>query len=452
MAPETKSKRGFYYGWVIVAVAFIVISLVSPLGPIFQLFYQALKDQFQWSHASISGVYSVHQLINGMASPLVGWLLDRFGPRRMMPLGALILGLALAASSQIMALWQLYLIFGVIAALGVSMLQSVPNTVVISNWFVRNRGAAIGLALSGSGLGQLALTPLTQWMIVNYGWRAAYLALAPLLLLVPLALVLAFLHHRPSDKGLSVDGESEWKRQKSKWEVVVLDKEWAESEWTLKKAMCAFRFWVMALMTFAFAASFFLISSQLFVLTQEVGEFQASSIIVAFIIGAAGLYKGVAKFIGGVIADRLGREKTATIGVGLILIGIFTLDQVQAHPSSWLLLAATLLYGTGYGVAMLAIMAAYADLFQGARFGSILGVLTLVGLIGGAMGTGLGGYLRDLTGGYQFNLWTAAIGFAAAVALMWGARPSRVRSMRKISKGIEAVGVRSAATESHNIG
>ncbi len=433
MASEVESKPNFYYGWVIVAVAFIVMSLVSPMGPIFQLFYQALKDQFQWSHASISGVYGLHQLVNGLVSPLVGWLLDRYGPRRMMPLGALILGLALAASSQINALWQLYLTFGVMAALGVSMLQSVPNTVVISNWFVRNRGTAIGLALSGSGLGQLVLTPLTQWLIVNYGWRAAYLALAPLLLLVPAVLVLLFLYHKPSDKGLSADGETEGKKQKSKWEVIVMDKEWAKVDWTLGSALRTFRFWAMALMTFAFTTSYFLISSQLFVLTQEVGEFQAGSIIVALIFGTAGLYKGAAKFIGGIIADRLGREKTATIGVGLILIGIFTLSQVQTYPSSGSLLAATLLYGIGYGVAMLSILAAYADLFQGPRFGSILGTLTLTGLIGGAIGTILGGYLRDLTGGYRFNLWAAAVGFAVAVALMWSARPGRIRTMRKIT-------------------
>ena len=84
-------KPKIYYGWVIVTVAFITMSLVSPIGTLFRLFYQAFKDQFAWSHASISGIYGLHQFLNGAISPLVGWLIDRYGPRRVMPVGALFL-------------------------------------------------------------------------------------------------------------------------------------------------------------------------------------------------------------------------------------------------------------------------------------------------------------------------------------------------------------------------
>src|SRR5262249_8816516 len=130
MKNATSSHRGFYYGWVIVIVSFLTMSLVSPIGSMFQLFYHAFEDEFHWSHASISGIYGLHQFLNGAISPLVGYLLDRFGPRRVMPFGALMLGIGLAASSEISALWQLYVTFGVIAAFGVAMLQSVPNTAV----------------------------------------------------------------------------------------------------------------------------------------------------------------------------------------------------------------------------------------------------------------------------------------------------------------------------------
>src|SRR5262249_50798979 len=192
MESRAELKRGLYYGWIVVGVSFITMSLVSPIGTLFQLFYQALIDQFHWSHRSISGIYGLHQFFNGAISPVVGSLPDRSVPRRIMPLGSLLLGLCLAATSQIPAPWQLYITFGLVAAFGVAMLQSVPNTAIVSNWFIRNRGTAIGMVISGSGFGQLWLTPATQWLILHLGWRVTYLVLAPVLFVVPAGLILLF--------------------------------------------------------------------------------------------------------------------------------------------------------------------------------------------------------------------------------------------------------------------
>jgi len=425
-------KRPIHYGWLVVAVSFVTISLVSPIGTTFQLFYQALKDQYHWSHAGISGIYGLHQFLNGAISPLVGWLLDRYGPRRTMPIGALILGVGLALSSQISAIWQLYLTFGVVAAFGVAMLQSVPNTAVVSNWFSRNRGTAIGLALSGSGLGQLWLTPVTQWLILHFGWRNTFVLTASLIIVVPTALILAFLYHKPSDKGLKPVGETEEELLKAKRQVIIVDKAWAQTIWTPACAMRTYRFWALALMTLIFSFGYFLIAAQLFVLTQEFETFQAQSVVVALIIGAQGLNKGAAKFFGGIVSDHLGREKTITISVGLIVVGVFVLNVVQGSPSVWLLFVAIFIYGMGYGFCLTTMMAAYADVFQGPRLGAILGYLTLGGLLGGALGTAAGGYLRDVTGNYQTNFLLATLAFASSVALVWSAKPGSVRIVRKI--------------------
>lgn len=413
------------------------MSLVSPIGTTFQLFYQALKDQYHWSHASISGIYGLHQFLNGAISPLVGWSLDRYGPRRTMPLGALLLGIGLALSSQITAIWQLYLTFGVVAALGVAMLQSVPNTAVISNWFIRNRGTAIGLALAGSGLGQLWLTPATQWLILHFGWRYTFVLTASLIAVLPTALILAFVYHKPSDKGLKPVGESEEELLTARRQVVVVDESWAGTVWTPARAIRTYRFWTLAVMTLVFSFGYFLIAPQLFVLTQEFETFQAQSIVVALIIGAQGLNKGASKFFGGLISDHLGREKTITLSVGLIVLGVLMLSLVQGSPSMWLLLVAIFLYGIGYGFCLTAMIAAYTDVFQGPNLGAILGYLTLGGLLGGAVGTGAGGYLRDITGGYETNFFLASVAFVSSVALVWIARPGSVRVIRKLKIDLE---------------
>jgi MFS family permease len=409
------------------------MSLVSPIGTMFQLFYQAFEDQFHWSHASISGIFGMHQFLNGAISPLVGGLLDRYGPRRVMPIGALIIGAGLALSSQVSALWQLYVTFGLVAACGVAMLQSVPNTALVSNWFIRNRGTAIGIMISGSGFGQLWLTPVTQWLIIHIGWRSTYLVLAPLVFVVPAVLILLFQYHKPSDLGLQPYGETEAEKQKAKREVVIIDKQWAQTVWTPGLAFRTYRFWAMGMMTVAFSVGYFLISPQLFVLTQEHPEFQVHSIIVAFILGAEGLHKGTAKFMGGIISDRLGRERTITISIGLLVIGIFVLSLIQGHPSALLLYFAILLFGMGYGLTLPSMMASYADLFQGPRFGAILGYLTLGGLVGAGIGTSIGGHLRDVTGGFGANFVISAAAFAVAVALTWSAKPSGIRVVRRVA-------------------
>jgi MFS family permease len=424
--------RKLYYGWVIVGVSFITMSLVSPIGTLFRLFYQAFKDQFAWSHASISGAYGLHQFLNGAISPFVGWLIDRYGPRRVMPVGALLLGAGLAASSQVDSLWQLYVTFGLIAAFGVATLQSVPNVAIVSNWFVRNRGTAVGIVLAGSGLGEFVLIPATQWLILHFGWRGTLLLLALLVFIVPATLVLIFQHHRPADKGLLPYGETEQEKREARREVVVIDKEWAETTWTLGRAVRTRRYWALVIMVFVFSLGYFLIAPQLFVFTQEFEQFQAHSVFVAFILGAAGLQEGMAKFTGGVIADRFGREKTMTMSAVLIVGGIWMLSFLEGNPSVWLLYFAVLFYGLGYGFSLPAIMSSCADLFQGPSFGSILGSLTLGGLCGAALGASTGGYLRDITGGYETSFVISTVAFAAAVALIWSARPSSIRVVRKV--------------------
>lgn len=438
-------KRTFYYGWIVVVVSFTTVSLVSPVGTTFQLFYQAFKQQFQWSHAGISGVFGLHQFLNGAISPAVGWLLDRFGTRRVMPAGALILGSGLILTSQVERLWQLYITFGIVAAVGMAMIQSVPNTVVVANWFLKHRGTATGIVLAGTGLGQLWLTPVTQWLILTIGWRATYLVLAPVIALIPALLIMLFQYHRPSDIGLLPYGQESSQQQSVGRQVIVVDREWAATEWTLRHAARTFRFWALALTTFAFALGFFLVSPQLFVLTQERPEFQRRSLLIALVLGTSGLHKGWSKFVGGMVSDYLGRERTMAMSVGLILVGLYTLSMSQADPSAWLFFVAVFLFSTGYGLSMPVMIAAYGDIFHGPRFGSIVGCLTFVGLVGAAIGSSVGGLLRDLTESYQVSFIMSAVAFAVAAWMMWQARPSSVRRLRTChvqrseSQGVEIV-------------
>lgn len=445
--PEEKSTEAsspLYYGWIIVAACFLIIALVSPIISSFSIFYPAVLHEFHWSRGSTSIALSLHLVLNGMCSPVAGHLIDRYGPRRVMPIGAILTAGALIWLSRSTALWQFYVAFGVLAAIGSVLLHIVPLTTIVSNWFVRNRGTAIGIVAAGSGIGQLSL-PLLQYLIARIGWRNSYILLGAAILVIPTALILLFLYSHPEDRGLSLADELKRRRRRrsvelvveaegkvlerkrgimSKGEVVILDKEWAEKEWTIRKALRTFRFWALTLVMVMFAAGFFLISVHLVAYLTDKGY---SPVMAASVMGLQGLINFLGKFLGGVLCDRIGREKTLTLSIAIFICCIALLNIGGLVVTPLVIYAFTVAYGLGYGMALPALMASAADLFQGKHFGAILGVMIFGGFTGGALGTWMGGYFFDLTQAYQVNFWVAALVMVISAALIWKARPSRVR-------------------------
>lgn len=445
--PDEQIAQGsspIYYGWIIVATCFVIIALVSPIISSFSVFYPAVLQDFHWSRGSTAIALSLHLVLGGIASPFAGGLIDKYGPRLVMPIGAILTASSLMWLSWSTALWHFYIAFGVIAAIGSVMLHIVPLTTIVSNWFVRNRGTAIGIVVAGSGVGQLSL-PVLQYLINRIGWRHTYFLLGAAILVVPTTLIWLFLYRRPEDRGLSSDDELRPRRKRRsvevvveaggtiierkrglmrKGEVIILDKEWAERDWTVGKALNTFRFWALTLVIAMFAAGFFLISVHL---VAYLTDKRYSPVLAASVMGLQGLINVMGKFVGGVLCDRIGREKTLTLSIGVFISCIVLLNIGGLFFSPFAIYAFTIFYGMGYGMALPALMASAADLFQGKHFGAILGIMILGGFTGGAIGTWLGGYFFDLTHAYQVNFWVAGLAMVLSAALIWKARPSRVR-------------------------
>ena len=148
--------------WGVVAISFVTIGLAYVLNFSFSVFFVAILEEFNWSRASIAGAFSVSSLIIGVGSWPGGRLVDRFGPRKIMRVGAVILSLATMTSGLIREIWHLYFLFGILAGMGICGVGWVPNSVLISNWFVRNRGSMLGIAFSGMGIGILVVGPSAQ--------------------------------------------------------------------------------------------------------------------------------------------------------------------------------------------------------------------------------------------------------------------------------------------------
>src|SRR4030043_1716910 len=200
--------RHFYYGWVIVGLSMVSMAFWFGIRTTFSLFFVALIDHFHWGRAEAAGAQSIAMLVYMIMAPIIGTLVDRIGPRKVVLPGIVLTGLGFLLCTQIQTLIQFYLFFGVIVGMGVTCISIAPFTVILAHWFERKRGAVNGLAGVGIGIGVFVLVPLIQYLISHQGWRFAYLIFSLLILFIPLPLNALFLKHRPQEMGLLPDGDS----------------------------------------------------------------------------------------------------------------------------------------------------------------------------------------------------------------------------------------------------
>lgn len=166
-----------------------------------------MLDEFNWLRAESAGVMAASQIVYTLSAPFIGALIHRFGPRKVVVPGILVLGLGLALCTTVDSLGRFYLYYGLFVGIGTSCISMAAFTVIISRWFSLNRGLANGIASAGMGVGMLVLVPLSQTLISSIGWRETYLVLALLVIAVLLPANLFFLKHRPEDMGLLPDGK-----------------------------------------------------------------------------------------------------------------------------------------------------------------------------------------------------------------------------------------------------
>src|SRR5690349_2882079 len=192
------------YRWVQVGVSAIVNSLAWSVRSTFALFYVALLTEFAWRRGEATLGYSFSWLLLLLFSPLAGWLYDRWGARLVVPAGGLLLGLALALTGRVTTLWHYYLAFGLLGGAGIAFIQ-VPAAAIVSRWFVRSRGVAMGIISAGASASAIVFYPLNTHLILAFGWRRALLMFGCLIAAVTIPLA-ALLYREPRE---TLDGRRE---------------------------------------------------------------------------------------------------------------------------------------------------------------------------------------------------------------------------------------------------
>lgn len=421
-----KRRPRLFYGWVIVAVSLVTVAVSYGVRYSFSRFFLVMIDDFGWSRAVASGVFSANIITYGILSPLSGALTDRLGPRKVLTVGALVLGLGAILASRANAVWQFYLLWMLIA-MGGALVGYVPHSVILANWFVKRRGAALGIFSLGFGLSFFSPL-LTQILISTLSWRSAYLfwgLLAPGVI-VPLALL--FQRRRPQDLGLQPDGSpgegGDGVTGRGRPDATIVDPAWVSTDWTLARALKSRRFWALFLAAFCvWGLGLNVVIAHQVALVVDVGYTELFATLVFAFYGGMNM----TGTLGGFISDRLGRELTATLGCTAMVLGAMMLRLVQDASQPYLLYIYAVLFGLGAGLNSPTISAAAADLFQGRNFGSINGFIVAGFGLGGALGPYLGGLIYDIAGSYDLALIMVILATALAMALVWIAAPRKVR-------------------------
>ncbi|HEU5321453.1 MAG TPA: MFS transporter, partial [Methylomirabilota bacterium] len=382
--------------------------------------------EFGWERGVTAGAFSFGFVVSMLFTPLLGALMDRWGPRRVIPAGVTLVAAGLALGTLVRQPWHLYLTLGLLVAAGSVTVGYTGQSLYLPSWFARRRGMALGVAFSGVGIGSAIMFPWLQALIDRAGWRAGCWALAVVLLVVLVPLNAVLPRARPEELGLGPDGDPPGSAGKGGHAADVVDPAWAAVDWTLARALRTARFWWLGLGFFGALFAWYAVQVHQ---TKYLVEIGFHPTMAAWALGLVGLTGVAGQIALGHLSDRIGREWVWTAGnAGFVLSYAALLAMAQA-PTPALLYAMVAAQGLlGYGLASI-YGAIPAELFQGRHYGTIFGALGLASGFGAGLGPWLAGVLHDRTGSYAPGFWLAIAGSLVSIAAVWLAAPRKVRAV-----------------------
>ncbi len=412
----TQPTRRLFYGWWIVGASFLVLLITVGIGlyapPVFLV---PLQDHFGWSRAAIAGGSALGALTAGIIGPLVGGWIDRYGSRRVMTIGALVMASGFGLMSLIRSLWQLYAL-NVFGAIGIACAAWIPNQTLISNWFTRKRGMAMGITLAGIGFGGLAMPPLAGFLIAEFGWRVAFAVLGSLILVIVVGVTLAIVRSQPADLGLLPDGEAPGPEMQP-GDPIDAGGEAAEVPGlNLSEAVKTAAFWLLSvghiLWTFG---SMSLIGHIPAFLTDQGFESQVAAAFLALAIGIS--VAGRLTF--GVLADRFTKRAIMSLAMILQVLAVFCLFRVDSFGA---LPVFAILFGMGLGGGAVLVPLLVGECFGLRAFGKVLGLVMISATLGAASGPVVTGRIFDVTGSYTLAFVLHIVSFTMAAAIFYSVR------------------------------
>ncbi len=424
MNSQIVRRLPFYYGWVVVATSFVTMAIGVNARTSFSLLFPAVLAEFGWNRGVTAGAFSVGFIASAAIIPVIGMMMDRWGPRVVIPMGAAMIITGLIGATYVSTPAGIYLTLGVLLVGGAIATSYISHAMFLPNWFVRRRGLAIGIAFSGVGIGSILMLPWIGGIIDGAGWRQACIAIAVVVaLIVPLNFLLQRM--RPEDMDLMADDE----RRDSLATAApladsVVDRAWVETDWTPGRAFRTGRFWWISITYFTSLFAWYAVLVHQTAYLIEVGF---DSKTAAMALGLVGLFGVVGQIGLGGLSDRIGREWAWTIGLAGFAICYGALILLADGPSLlWLYVMVIAQGGLGFGLAAI-FGTITAEIFSGPRFATIFGMTSLAGNLGAGAGPWITGYIYDATGSYRLAFWLNIAMLAVSAVAVWMAAPRKVR-------------------------
>ena len=394
MQLNRRPSKVFYGWWIVGACVFILLYTSGVVHFGFTAVVEPIAEEFGWSYAQISLASSLRGLEIGLLAPLAGFLADRWGPRRLVLGGSILVGLGLVTLSRVSSLGMFYLAFALIA-IGMSACVGTVLITVVANWFRKKIGIAIGVVVSGFGLGGL-LVPVVTMLVDTLQWRTAMLSLGlgMIIIVMPLSLLL---RHKPERYGYLPDGDVSSSLETSEFHTSA---ESVEINIPAKQALRSGAFWHIALAAMCHSFIVGAVITHIMPFLSSIGIIRSTASLVALALPVVSIggRLGVAW-----IRDRLDGRRVYAVAFALMAIGMLSFGYV-ARGATWLLVPFVIVFSFGWGGSVTTRMTLLRKYFGRSSFGTILGFISGVMMVGQISGAPLAGWVFDTWGSYQ-GIW-----------------------------------------------
>jgi MFS family permease len=411
--------------WLLLGGAFAAFTVSAGLMHSYAVFLVAFIQAFAWSRAETSVAYSVSQLVAGATSPVVGALVDRIGPLRLLLLGSVLLVVGLVGAAHMSALWQIILLYGVVMTFGANCLGLVVFVPILSRRFVRRRGMAISVVQSANGFARAVSAPLVQLSISSFGWRETYLIQAGFMAAMVLPLAALFRRGERAPAPSAEPGRAPF--SPAAMPAAGIEPGLPSPGWTLAEAVRTPHFWLLFAVYLFTGLGSFLVSLHQLAFAVDRGF---DKLYAAEVLGMGSFLAIAGTIFTGSLSDYIGREWAAILAYGVSILGVVCALFITNSHQGWLLWLFACFFGLTWGARGPTITAKTADLFPGRQLGTILGVITIGSGIGSAAGSWAAGLIFDLSGSYELAFTLSIASYACGCIAFWALRrpPARQRA------------------------
>ena len=404
--PDSLTRHGLRETATLVVILAFVMNLLSRgIGETFAVFLLPIESEMGWTRTTLAGIYAIYMGAHGLAAVVIGWFVDRVGPRVVYTIGLLAYGFAFLLAQFGTEPWHFYLTTGVMAGIAMTAIGMTTATVLITRWYhgprARQLSPAIGIAYSGMGAGVILWIPITNQLIEMLGWRETYRTLGIILcVLAVIVYVLPWsklqLTPLPMSRFGSVLGGSK--------------------EGHLRAALKTKMFWLLFVIMFITAVAMYLVGPQMVAYLVSVG-FDSTVASLAFSINGFLTVFGIAGT--GWLARYFGMKRVATISYAMSITAVILLACLTVVPVMALLVLAILPLGLSQGARGPIVSVQASQAFSGQGLGAIYGAITMGVGLGGMSGAWLSGVFYDVTGGYILSYSVSVVCALAGVGLFW---------------------------------